>query len=149
MLEQVVDRLLARVGELYPGDVPVPVADAGEIARRGYLWRVAETETFAAARAPTPGLPERLHPITAGELARELADAEPLGRPDPGDPGTITWTVPGPGGHVRHYGALASIEAAGLADRALKREWLYGFLYRCCEEAGQARPVEEGKATSP
>ena len=31
---------------------------------------------------------------------------------------------------------LESIERAGLDDRRLTREWLYGFLYRALEEAG-------------
>ena len=115
--------------------MPEPVAARGELARRGYLWRVAETRAFAAARQPAAGLAA---PPAAGDdpaaLAAELAAAEPLSRPDPAE-GAPSWAVPGPGGHVRHYGALASIERAGLDDRRLKRDWLFGFLYRVLEEA--------------
>jgi uncharacterized protein with von Willebrand factor type A (vWA) domain len=136
VLEQVVDRLLADVEARFPGEVPDAVAAAGDIARRGYLWRLAEVSAFSAARGDVPRILARLQ---AGEsvesLARELAEAEPLARPAPDDEGATTWHVPGPGGHVRHYGSLASIEAAGLADGALKREWLYGFFVRCCEES--------------
>ena len=131
-----VDRLLARVAELYPGEVPDGVTQAGDVARRGYLWRRAETETFSASRGSTPELAERLRDgASPTDLAAELADAEPSQRPAPDDPRAISWRVPGPGGHVRHYGALASIEAAGLGDPSLKRDWLYGFLVRCCEDA--------------
>lgn len=116
--------------------MPEPVAARGELARRGYLWRLAETRAFAAARQPAAVLAAL--PAAGGgpgERAAELAAAEPLERPDP-ESGAPSWAVPGPGGHVRHYGALASIERAGLDDRRLKREWLFGFLYRALEEAG-------------
>lgn len=114
--------------------MPDVVAARGEVARLGYRWRLAETEAFSAARVPLPGLVERLRTgERAEDVAAELADAEPLSRPEPSDD-TASWRTPGPGGHVRHYGALACIDAAGYDDRALKREWLYGFFYRCCEE---------------
>lgn len=134
MLAELVEQLLAQVDVGLADEVPEEVARCGELARRGYLWRRAETHTFAAARRPTPGLAERL--AAGGDLpgvARALAASEPLGRPDPAD-GVASWIVPGPGGHVRHYAALASIERVGLDDRRLKRDWLVGFFYRCCEE---------------
>lgn len=99
--------------------------------RRGYLARVVETELFAAAREPMPWLAELLGTRTAAEVARELAEAEPLGPPDPGDEHAVTWRVPGPGGHVRHLVAMAAVEDA---PREAKREWLRGFFLRCCEE---------------
>jgi hypothetical protein len=59
----------------------------------------------------------------------------------------MTWRIPGPGGHVRHYVALAAIDwlarTAMSADDAsaaaqLKRCWLFGFFLRSCDDA--ARP---------
>jgi hypothetical protein len=70
-------------------------------------------------------------PQAAAAVARELASREPLERPQPGDPHAVTWRVPGPGGHVRHYVALRL--TAG--RRELKRDFVFGFLIRCCEEA--------------
>lgn len=141
MLEQIVDRLLGEVAARYPGNVPDVVALEGDVARRGYLWRIAETDVFVAARGATPDLATELRVgVEPTALARTLAAAEPLERPTPDDAKAVTWRVPGPGGHVRHYGALASIEAAGLAERSFKREWLFGFCFRCCEEA-QADPL--------
>lgn len=121
--------------EWYPGEVPADVAQRGELARRGYLWRVAETTTFPAARGVAPDVALRLaRGLGPATVARELADAEPLARPEPSD-GVASWTVPGPGGHVRHYAALGAIERLGLDDRRSKRDWLFGFFYRSCEEA--------------
>lgn len=140
MLEELVGRLLAYVDEASAGEVPEPVVARGELARRGYLWRLAESASFAAARQAAPELRARLaRGEEPGAVASELAAAEPLERPDP-TAGVASWSVPGPGGHVRHYGALASIERAGLDDRRLKRDWLWGFFYRCCEEAAPAPP---------
>jgi hypothetical protein len=58
----------------------------------------------------------------------------------------MTWRIPGPGGHVRHYVALEAIEwlagetavdiGDGGAGAELKRCWLYGFFLRACEEIG-------------
>lgn len=41
-----------------------------------------------------------------------FARAEPLGKPSPDEEAAMSWRVPGPGGHVRHF---------------LVRPWLYGF----------------------
>lgn len=126
LLERI-DRIAAEGTEL-----PAEVAAAAELlggdaaaARHGYHARVAETELFAAARTSAPGLAARLQRSTAAELAAELAAAEPDERPDPGAEGAFSWEVPGPGGHVRHYLAVASGD---------KRAWLAGFYVRCCEE---------------
>jgi hypothetical protein len=70
-------------------------------------------------------------PAHVSELARRLAEGEPGERPEPDDPGAVSWRIPGPGGHVRHYVALKLIDSS---DVALKREVIYGFLVRCCEE---------------
>jgi hypothetical protein len=134
LVESIVDEAVRRGGE------PLPVAGVldgvedtpalGSLARLGWHAREIEAERFEPAREPWP--PELLSPL-------ELARAEPLGRPDPGDPAAVSWRVPGPGGHVRHYVALRSIGAspdavadlrtAGVTDpAALKRVWLYGFL---------------------
>lgn len=134
------------------------------LARLGYCARIAETDAFEAARAPIPWLAAELAdrerigqwPRAAVELSRELAASEPARKPDP-DSGAVSWRIPGPGGHVRHLvvaAALDSLRSDGLAlspvpgDAAdarertdagvtedLKRQWLFGFLLRCCEEA--------------
>ncbi|HEV3376582.1 MAG TPA: hypothetical protein VG126_04820, partial [Thermoleophilaceae bacterium] len=103
--------------------------------------RVVEAELFEPARSPAPGLADTLgERLAAGAerqaaveaVARELAAQEPLERPDPSDAGAVTWRVPGPGGHVRHYVARRLI---GPGDPGLKRDFVYGFVVRCCEEA--------------
>ena len=134
MVESIVEEALRRGGEPLStagvldglGELP----SLGALARLGWEARGIEIERFEPAREPWP--PELLSPL-------ELARAEPLCRPDPGDPAAVSWRIPGPGGHVRHYVALRSIgaspeavadaRAAGLGDpAALKRVWLYGFL---------------------
>ena len=103
-------------------------AVATELARAGWLSRVVERERFPRAREPGP-------PLSGSAL--ELARREPLERPEPAEE-TVTWLVPGPGGHVRHYLALRTLEArpgaAAAADELqlsapaeLKRCWVYGF----------------------
>jgi hypothetical protein len=101
----------------------------------GYCLRLAEAELFEPARMPMPGLSEELAERPAAERARELAAAEPPGRPDPGD-GAPSWRVPGPGGHVRHYVAMQVVEKRSPdGDPAdSKRAFMYGFFLRCCEE---------------
>jgi hypothetical protein len=113
------------------------LAGAGSgLARLGYCLRLAEAELFEPARAPMPGLAERMESEGAEDISRELAEAEPPGRPDPGDYGS--WQVPGPGGHVRHYVAMLAAESRAPEDdhARSKREFMYGFFLRCCEEAG-------------
>ncbi len=77
------------------------------------------------------------------DACTELALSEPLGKPSPDDEAAMTWRIPGPGGHVRHFLARRTIEEY-LGDIAwpaaddpaeLKRPWLYGFFVRACEEA--------------
>jgi hypothetical protein len=80
----------------------------------------------------------------AAELSAELARAEPEGKPDVADAGAMTWRIPGPGGHVRHLVALATIDRllAELPDpdrpalerEQLRRLWLHGFFLRCSDE---------------
>lgn len=123
---------------------------AARAARAGYETRVVECELFDAARAPAPELREAVEgrlaggatswPDAASAVAAELARSEPPDRPDPNDPGAVSWRVPGPGGHVRHYLALRSAQEARANSAAadLKRCWLYGFLLRCCEEKWSA-----------
>lgn len=137
--------------------------DGGELdlrlRRLGYLARLAEAELFGPAQEPMPGLQEELEGRVRGtgdwaaavaELSAELAADEPLPKPRPDDQRAVSWKVPGPGGHVRHYVVAAAI-ADALADRTgerdhllpvgikdageLKRCFTYGFLVRCCEEA--------------
>ena len=134
LVESVVEETRRRGGEPLPAagvvdgleDTPA----LGALARLGWHARRVEVERFEPARAPWPS--ELLSNL-------ELARGEPLARPDPGDPAAVSWRVPGPGGHVRHYVALRSIgaspdavadaRAAGLTDpTVLKRVWLYGFL---------------------
>jgi hypothetical protein len=167
VLEQLVSRVLSRALELHSSAVP-PEADeliaAGpephQLARLGYASRIAETEMFEPARKPMPWLAEMLDQRSdsgtdgIAELCRELAADEPDEKPDPGQG---SWRVPGPGGHVRHYLALAAadelvhgdLNGKPIATRELsageaKRCFLYGFYARCCEEAEQP-PASGGR----
>ena len=88
------------------------------------------------------------------EVCRELAAEEPDSKPEPGQG---SWRVPGPGGHVRHFLALAATEelthAGSDGEPAITRElsageakrcFLYGFYVRCCEEVkAQSRSGRE------
>src|SRR5919199_144395 len=123
-----------------------------KLRQAGYAARIAEAEMFEAARQPAEWIAarvgERLEQAgswaeAVRALSAELARSEPLGRPNPDDEAAMTWRVPGPGGHVRHYVARRTIEDF-LQDRSraldgdpaeLKRPWLYGFFVRACEEA--------------
>jgi hypothetical protein len=118
--------------------------EPSEMAVLGYCARLAETDLFEPARAATPGLAEQFEKLEAGtdrqaaalRVGRELAAAEPAGRPDPGDD-VASWRVPGPGGHVRHYVALLAAERRAPDDdlAQCKRAFMYGFFVRCCEES--------------
>lgn len=130
---------------------------AGGLAKMGYLTRIVEREMFEPARQPIDWLAEALRERLvaapqmstngAAALAVELVESEPQSRPDPTS-GAPSWKVPGPGGHVRHYVAEAAIAerlavAATLPESEsdstmLKRCWLLGFFFRCCEEARSA-----------
>jgi hypothetical protein len=105
------------------------------MAVAGYCVRLAEAELFEPARGPAPGLAEKLAGRPAPEVCRELADAEPDGRPDPSD-GAPSWDVPGPGGHVRHYVAMQAHEKRSPDSNPAesKRAFMYGFFVRCAEE---------------
>ena len=118
----------------------------------GYIARMVEVDLFEPARGFADWVLERVEPHEArtgdrdeavAALCGELAMAEPIGKPDPDDPAAMSWRVPGPGGHVRHYVARRAIEEL-LRDREepvegdpadLKRAWVYGFFVRTCEEA--------------
>jgi len=95
----------------------------------GWHARALELERFAAARVPMEW--------PAGAAAEELAAQEPLERPAPGT--TPSWSVAGPGGHVRHYLALRAAHAHGRPEDPLaaKRAWMTGFFRHCGEEAGR------------
>jgi len=118
----------------------------------GYLARLVEADLFEPARQPADWVPALLTERFARtgdwaqaltEACAELARSEPLEKPSPDDAAAMTWRVPGPGGHVRHYLAQRTIEehlrereTAVPGDPAeLKRPWLYGFFVRTCEEA--------------
>jgi hypothetical protein len=166
VLDQFVSRVLVRAlelrtRELDPGneraldEAPEPTA----LARIGYASRVAETEMFEPAREPIPWLADLLEERTAdapsraeaiADLCRELAAEEPEGKPNLGEG---SWRVPGPGGHVRHFLALAATDelthgegngnpelTRKLSAGEAKRCFLYGFYARCCEEATAAPP---------
>jgi hypothetical protein len=122
-----------------------------DLRHAGYLARVIEVELFAPARQPAEWLGEMLTERLASTAnwdeavaatCAQLVRAEPLGKPSPDDEAAMSWRVPGPGGHVRHFLARRTIEdylrdAEGpVEDPAeLKRPWLYGFYVRACEEA--------------
>ena len=125
---------------------------AANIARAGYLARVVETELFELARQPPTVLAELLDGARCDVdsvraiilVSARLANSEPIARPDPDDEHAMTWRIPGPGGHVRHYVAQDAVEwLAGHTDTSgresgsiaqLKRCWLYGFFLRACED---------------
>jgi hypothetical protein len=162
VLEQLVSRVLGRALELRSADLPSESEEVLEaspeprpLARLGYACRAAETEMFEPARKPMPWLAEMLEErIKAGagqaeatvDVCRELATEEPDEKPEPGEG---SWWVPGPGGHVRHFLALAAADelrhghgdgkrtiARELSPGEAKRAFLYGLYARCCEEAG-------------
>ena len=160
VLEQLVSRVLGRALELRSDElspeaeqVLAGAPEPAELARLGYATRVAETELFEPAREPIPWLSEmlgkgvdsegdRVRPTEA--LCAQLASEEPDDRPEPGEG---SWRIPGPGGHVRHFLALAAADelahGEGNGSPAIQRElaageakrcFLYGFYARCCEE---------------
>lgn len=180
--EFLIDRVFGDVEDRYPGEVSErvetalarapeevlademrsPEADlaAVQLARRGYLERVVETELFERARQPLPSLGSKGVSDdgdwvrAAVRLSAELARLEPAGKPDPRDEGWTSWRVPGPGGHVRHYLALMSafslfaqgedsppVFPDGVGESDLKRSWMYGFYVRCYEECATPDPV--------
>lgn len=123
-----------------------------KLRRSGYFTRAIELELFEPARRPPDWIPDMLREYFArsaswaqavSDACAELARREPLDKPSPDDKTAVSWLVPGPGGHVRHYVARRAIEQY-LSDRdrpldgtpaALKRPWLYGFLVHASEEA--------------
>jgi hypothetical protein len=125
----------------------------------GYLARLVEVELFEPARVPADWVLERVEDqyvrtndieAAVAALCGTLAQSEPIGKPSPDDPDAMSWQVPGPGGHVRHFLARRAIEEL-LRPREepvegdpadLKRAWMYGFFVRTCEEAlpDQAAP---------
>jgi hypothetical protein len=111
------------------------------LARLGYVTRALEVERYVPARRPMPWLADTLRKrggTGAAALSAELAGAEPTERPAPNDPHAVSWRVPGPGGHVRHFLALRAAQdppATGLDEATAKRLWLSGFVLACCREA--------------
>ena len=123
VLDQLVSRILGRALELrsqrYKAEAEQVLEEAPEpkaLARVGYASRLGETEMFEPAREPMPwlseiieeragGAPSRVEVIAA--VARDLVSEEPDAKPDPGQG---SWRVPGPGGHVRHFLALAAAD---------------------------------------
>ena len=130
-----------RIAEPLGADTEAALAVAGDesrraLARGGYHARAVELERFEPARGEMPWLRGDGRP--AGAVAAELAAREPVERPDPDDDRAVTWKVPGPGGHVRHYLALrAAAEHPGLPLGDAKRAWVTGFLVRCLEQAAE------------
>jgi hypothetical protein len=143
MVETIRERAVARASDPLPNRVSsvLNAAARPDLARLGYFMRVTETDLFEPAREPAAWLAEELQALTEGdsswpeavsELAASLADREPSERPGPDNPDAITWRIAGPGGHVRHYVAVAF--ACDNDAPALKRDVIYGFVARCCEE---------------
>ncbi|MBA2792411.1 MAG: hypothetical protein H0U32_00270 [Thermoleophilaceae bacterium] len=169
VLQTLVEAIFARVEELSDHQVPAAVAavldtpdqavaggnarelDLG-LRRAGYLGRVVEAELFEPARRTADWAPDALRrqfasagswPEAIAETCGEIARTEPQGKPSPDDELAMSWRVPGPGGHVRHFLArrtieehLRELEGPVVGSPAeLKRPWLYGFFVRVCEEA--------------
>jgi hypothetical protein len=159
VVDQLVSRLLGRALELRSEEFDPEseaVLDASPdpqaLARIGYTSRAAETEMFEPARRRMPWLTEmlaeRTGPDAIADVCRELAAEEPDDKPDPGQG---SWRVPGPGGHVRHFLALAAADevvhgdsngkpqaSRELSAGEAKRCFLFGFYAKCCEEAAGA-----------
>ena len=147
----------ARIGQPLDDGVAAALAATGAeatLARAGWHARAVELERFEPAQAPMPWLVELVRAAcAAGEpwsaataaVALELAGREPGQRPDPGDADAVSWRVPGPGGHVRHYLALdaAREHAPGTPPDQAKRSWLAGFLVHCCGEARLSAAADE------
>jgi len=140
IVKTICERARGRVDDPLPPLVmaALDAADHADLARAGYHARVVETELFEPARRPLPGLAEKFFgvaedawPDTVADVAGGLADREPSARPEPDDPDAISWLVPGPGGHVRHY---VAVELSGSAGSEGKRDVIYGLLVRCCAE---------------
>ena len=128
-----------------------PALDRG-LRVSGYIARMVEVDLSEPARGFAPWVLDRIEPYytrtgnqdeAVAALCGDLAQGEPVGKPDPDDPAAMSWQVPGPGGHVRHYVARRAIEEL-LREREepvegdpadLKRAWMYGFFVRTCEEA--------------
>lgn len=148
LVGSIAEAVALRGGQRLDASIESALAAAGDdrerrLARAGYLARGIEVERFERAREPMPWLAERTSrdgsaswSEAAGALAAELAETEPRERPEPQDERAVTWKVPGPGGHVRHYLALraASDDDGDLAHLDAKRPWLVGFLVHCIEE---------------
>jgi len=113
--------------------VPEPPASedvATAVARAGWHAREVELARFERAEEPSLVVTSMLSDV---EACATLAAGEPLERPQPGDERAVTWQVPGPGGHVRHYLAERAVAELGGAQAAagLKRCWVFGFLLAC------------------
>lgn len=158
----------APVRRALEASLELPICDGGALDLRmrgiGYLSRRVEREMFESARQPLEGLAEVLRDRLAGgddwpsavsAVSSRFAETEPLPKPPPSDDRAVSWRVPGPGGHVRHYVVAAAIAEvlsqpgqilpAGITDASeLKRCWTYGFLIRCCEEALPPGPASNG-----
>jgi len=111
-------------------DPPAPEEVASALARTGWHAREVELARFERAGEPSLVVASMLSDV---EACAALAAAEPLERPLPGDQRAVTWQVPGPGGHVRHYLAERAIAELGGAEPAarLKHCWVFGFLLAC------------------
>ncbi len=136
--EFLVNRISEEVEARVESDVPEEAAD-DDLARRGYLARLVETELFEPARKPMPWLAELLDGHESADVSRELVESDPSGKPDPP---AGNWRVPGPGGHVRYFVTLEALAKLGLVQagerEALERRWLVGFYLRCCEEVAES-----------
>jgi hypothetical protein len=145
LVAQIADVVQERIGAVPLAEAFDP-EDAGEealaLARSGYATRIVERELFEPARRTMPDLEERAleradqlgdRRAAIAELSRALASLEPPGKPDPAE-GTASWKVPGPGGHVRHYVALELGRRLAGTGAARKRDFMFGFFVRCCEE---------------
>ena len=165
LVRLVLDEVLNRIDADLPPDAAAALGRIAEsesdpalerLSLAGYWSRVVERERFEPARRPIGRLGAELRTRRAsGEgrdqavagLSSELASREPAERPDPDDSDSVTWQVPGPGGHVRHYLAVETMRAldveagkptAGQLERG-KRAWVSGFLVACCLESARGR----------
>jgi hypothetical protein len=151
LVSQIADAVQERIRAVPLAEAFDP-EDAGEealaLARAGYATRIVERELFEPARRTAPDLEERAlqradqlgdRRAAIADLSRELASLEPRGKPDPGE-GTASWKVPGPGGHIRHYVALELDRRLAGTGAARKRDFMFGFFVRWCEEVLREPP---------
>ena len=153
LVGSVADTVAERLSDPLDSEVETALASIpgdAQLARMGYLARAVEVERFERAREPMPWLADHMRRSrpdggtwseAAAAVASDLAGTEPDDRPEPSDERSVSWKVPGPGGHVRYYLSLRTAAPdGGPVTREMKWAWLAGFLLHCVREAAPPDP---------